>query len=187
MGRDQTPYLAISHGSGHVHLVISCVQFDGRVWNPHQSHRRSHEVADRVEERFRLERVRDHPRGWKSLTRAEYERAARRETPPERTSVASRVAMAIGAGDGTVEAFVRELDRLGITARVNQSPSTGQIHGVSFEDREARPGERCRCKGSELGLPWRTLGRGIEERTTPVDREKRPPRERERVRERELV
>jgi len=184
MGMDQTPYLAVSHGPGHVHLIISRVQFDGRVLRLDYSHMRSREVTDRLEERFRLERVRDHPRGWKSLTRAEYERSARRETPPERTSVASRVAEAIRTGDGSMEAFVRELDRRGITARVNQSPTTARIHGVSFEDREARPGERCRYKGSELGQPWRTLGRAIEERTPP-DRPRAPrERERERVRER---
>jgi len=184
MGMADTPYLAISHGPGHVHLVVSRVQFDGRVWNPHQSHRRSRELADRLEERYHLERVRDHPRrrGERSLTRAEYERAQRRGEPPSRVGVAARVDMALRAGDGSVAAFVRALDASGITARVNQSPSTGRVHGVSFEDREARPGERSRYKGSELGVPWRVLERAIEERTPPRERAVAPTRERVRTR-----
>ncbi|WP_432503453.1 relaxase/mobilization nuclease domain-containing protein [Kineococcus arenarius] len=136
--RATQPWVVVRHGADHVHLAVSRVGFDGRVWHARQDYRQAQAACAQLEQMYGLsvaprtstketQRVADH-----QLSAGEWRRGQRTGAAPERVQLAERVRAAVEAAAGAGrEGFEAALERAGVGYRANVAGS-GRVSGYSF-------------------------------------------------------
>jgi hypothetical protein len=110
-GKARSQWAAFRHGlsrqgNDHIHLVVSMVREDGTRASEWQMFARSRRVADEIEARYGLRRVKDDAaeRGLPGYTGAEAAKATRQgRAEPDRFQVARRLRAAAAVSDGEAE------------------------------------------------------------------------------------
>ena len=138
MGFADHPWVAVRHGGDHVHLVLSRVGFDGRVWSRSDDRYRAQRACTAIETQWGLtvaprqttaatQRRADH-----EISAEEWRRALREQTAPGRVVLAEAVrAAAIAAIGRGRQTFEVALGRAGVEHQVNIA-TTGRISGYRF-------------------------------------------------------
>ncbi|WP_432537712.1 relaxase/mobilization nuclease domain-containing protein [Kineococcus arenarius] len=136
--RATQPWVVVRHGADHVHIAVSRVGFDGRVWHARQDYRQAQAACAQLEQMYGLsvaprtstkdtQRTADH-----QLSAGEWRRGQRTGAAPERVQLAERVRAAVDAAAGAGrEGFEAALDRAGVGYRANQA-ANGRVSGYSF-------------------------------------------------------
>ncbi|WP_432498667.1 relaxase/mobilization nuclease domain-containing protein [Kineococcus gypseus] len=136
--RATQPWVVVRHGADHVHLAVSRVGFDGRIWHARQDYRAAQAACTQLEREYGLtvaprtsttesQRTADH-----QLSAGEWRRGQRTGAAPERVQLAERVRAAVDAAAGAGrEGFEAALQRAGVGYRANVA-ATGRISGYSF-------------------------------------------------------
>jgi len=174
LGFDQHPWVAVRHADDHIHLALSRVAHDGRVWFGRHDYRATQDARQELEVELGLvqaplRRGVSSPRTEVTQVRAGefrmYEEAGRRAP---RVALAGQVLAAANtaAGRGR-EVFEAELADRGIDFAVNQA-STGTVSGYRFAApvtaHADQNGEQVWFKASQLDkkLAWRVLSQVLE-------------------------
>lgn len=159
---DKHQYVLVRHQDtdhDHVHLVVSRIDLEGKVWRDSLSIRRSHKAARAIEKEFGLTDESPKPGeiGKPKLKRSEVEKALREGEPPVKLIVSEAVKESI-KDKPDIKTFIDRLDRQGIIAIPNVA-STGRMNGFSFavEGRTDKDGEPIMLKGSDVGAKWSKL------------------------------
>ena len=115
----------------HVHIVFSRVSVDGRVHDQTNLGLRLQAAEVVIEDKFSLPLF---PRSEMSVkvTKNEIEMASREGKPPPRMEIKNALEAALN-DTPTLEQLVERLALAGVDARINKSPTTGRIAGLSFE------------------------------------------------------
>lgn len=162
LGFAEHPYVVVRHADDHVHVAVSRVADDGKVWKGAHDFRAVRPVMREAEQRYGLTEVPDYqqaPAPKTGLTQGEERRARRTGEIPDRADLAMNVRAAVDVAAGAGRAgFEAELERRGILYRANVA-STGRVNGYSFSDRLSRhdsDGQRIWFSASKLdrGLAW---------------------------------
>ncbi|WP_432498183.1 relaxase/mobilization nuclease domain-containing protein [Kineococcus auxinigenes] len=136
--RATQPWVVVRHGADHVHIAVSRVGFDGRVWHARNDYRAAQAACAQLEQLYGLtvaprvsskdtQRTADH-----QLSAGEWRRGQRTGAAPERVQLAERVRAAVDAAAGTGrDGFEAALDRAGVGYRANVAAS-GRVSGYSF-------------------------------------------------------
>ncbi|WP_432499098.1 relaxase/mobilization nuclease domain-containing protein [Kineococcus auxinigenes] len=136
--RATQPWVVVRHGEDHVHLAVSRVGFDGRVWHARNDYRQAQAACTQLEQLYGLtvaprvsskdtQRTADH-----QLSAGEWRRGQRTGAAPERVQLAERVRAAVDAAAGAGrEGFEAALERAGVGYRANVAAS-GRVSGYSF-------------------------------------------------------
>ncbi|WP_432507525.1 relaxase/mobilization nuclease domain-containing protein [Kineococcus arenarius] len=136
--RATQPWVVVRHGEDHVHLAVSRVGFDGRVWHARNDYRQAQAACTQLEQLYGLtvaprvsskdtQRTADH-----QLSAGEWRRGQRTGAAPERVQLAERVRAAVDAAAGAGrEGFEAALQRAGVGYRANQA-ANGRVSGYSF-------------------------------------------------------
>lgn len=132
-------------GNDHMHVALSLVRDDGRWANVHRSKVRSRAIADGLEEKYGLNKVKDtaEQRGMPGTSRGEWRRAdqAKGEGPkeiPERQRLAMVVRTA-AAHAATEKQFIADVLRQGVQVRPRFAKGgTDTVIGASFRFRDGR-------------------------------------------------
>ncbi|WP_432485825.1 relaxase/mobilization nuclease domain-containing protein [Kineococcus esterisolvens] len=136
--RATQPWVVVRHGDDHVHVAVSRVGFDGRVWHARQDYRQAQAACVQLEQLYGLsvaprtstketQRTADH-----QLSAGEWRRGQRTGAAPERVQLAERVRAAVDAAAGAGrEGFEAALERAGVGYRANVAAS-GRVSGYSF-------------------------------------------------------
>ncbi|WP_432486082.1 relaxase/mobilization nuclease domain-containing protein [Kineococcus esterisolvens] len=136
--RATQPWVVVRHGADHVHLAVSRVGFDGRVWHARNDYRAAQAACVQLEQLYGLtvaprvsskdtQRTADH-----QLSAGEWRRGQRTGAAPERVQLAERVRAAVDAAAGAGrEGFEAALERAGVGYRANQA-ANGRVSGYSF-------------------------------------------------------
>ncbi|WP_432524221.1 relaxase/mobilization nuclease domain-containing protein [Kineococcus sp. SYSU DK006] len=169
------PWVVVRHGEDHVHIAVSRVGFDGRVWHARQDYRAAQAACTQLEREYGLtvaprtstkesRRSADH-----QLTAGEWRRGQRTGAAPERVQLAERVRAAVEASaGGGREGFEAALQRAGVGYRANVA-GTGRVSGYSFAlpghtDKEGAP-VWFRASQLDRALSWSKVAPILE---TPV-------------------
>lgn len=182
MGWSEQPWAMVRHADDHVHIAVSRVNYEGKVWNLYRDYLRAQEARVVVEREFALTQAPVRQRGPQvPVTSGEHSRALASAKTPPREVLADKVRAALeacqdqGLGRVELEALLREQK---VLARANVA-STGRVSGYSFslEGHLDGVGEQVWFKGSQLDreLSWTQMG----PRLNPPPREvavERPPR-----------
>jgi hypothetical protein len=184
LGFTEHPYVVVRHADDHVHVAVSRVADDGKVWKGAHDFRAVRPVMREAEQRYGLTVVPDRqqaPAPKTGLKQGEERRARRTGQTPGRAQLAMNVRAAVDVSAGTGRAgFEAELDRAGILYRANVA-STGRVNGYSFADpnrldSEGRPVWFTASK-LDRGLSWSkvapTLDGPPKHQPTPVQMEPR--------------
>ncbi len=174
LGFDQHPWVAVRHADDHIHLALSRVAHDGRVWLGRHDYRTTQDARRALETELGLVQA-PLRRGLSSertpitqVQPGEYRMFTDAGQHPPRAVLAGQVLAAANtaAGRGR-DAFEAELTERGIAFAVNQA-STGTVSGYRF----AAPttahadhnGEQVWFKASQLDkkLAWRQLSQVLE-------------------------
>jgi relaxase-like protein len=168
MGLAGHPWVAVRHGSDHVHIVACRVNATGAVWRDGHDYARAMRSARAIEARYGLARLdrRGAAGRLASTTAAERAQAVRRGTDPERARLrdAMHTALTAAAGAG-VAGWERELAARGVLYRAVTTPV------------DTRSGSRDRAHvgtvmGYRVSLPgWTDLdGKQVWLKASQVDR-----------------
>jgi len=174
MGFAEHPWVAVRHAEDHVHLVVSRVAHDGRVWQGRHDYRHAQDARRDLEVTYRLaqaatrRRVDSERTPITQVKPGEYRRFVEAGQPVPRAVLAGAVLAAANttAGRGRA-AFEAELTERGIDFAVNQA-STGTVSGYRFavpaEKHADSRGEPVWFKASQLDkkLAWRQLSKVLE-------------------------
>lgn len=159
LGFAEHPYVVVRHADDHVHVAVSRVADDGKVWKGAHDFRAVRPVMREAEQRYGLTVVPDHqqaPAPKTGLTQGEERRARRTGQTPVRAELAMNVRAAVDVSAGSGRAgFEAELDRAGILYRANVA-STGRVNGYSFADPNRLDGD-----GQPVWFPASKLDRGL--------------------------
>jgi len=174
LGFDQHPWVAVRHAEDHIHLALSRVAHDGRVWLGRHDYRSTQDARRELEVELGLTQA-PLRRGVASertpitqVQPGEYRMFADAGRHAPRAVLAGQVLAAANtaAGQGR-EVFEAELTERGIDFAVNQA-TTGTVSGYRF----AAPttvhadhnGEQVWFKASQLDkkLAWRQLSQVLE-------------------------
>jgi len=174
LGFDQHPWVAVRHADDHIHLALSRVAHDGRVWLGRHDYRTTQDARRALETELGLVQA-PLRRGVSSerteitqVQPGEYRMFADAGRHPPRVVLAGQVLAAANtaAGQGR-DAFEAELTERGIDFAVNQA-STGTVSGYRFATPVAahadQNGEQVWFKASQLDkkLAWRVLSQVLE-------------------------
>jgi len=174
LGFAEHPWVAVRHADDHIHLALSRVAHDGRVWLGRHDYRTTQDARRELETELGLVQA-PLRRGVSSERTAitqvqpgEYRMFADAGRHPPRAVLAGQVLAAANtaAGRGR-EVFEAELADRGIDFAVNQA-STGTVSGYRFAAPVAahadQNGERVWFKASQLDkkLAWRVLSQVLE-------------------------
>lgn len=164
---DKNQWVAVLHNDKehqHVHLIASRIGLDGKVWYGRNDNLISSRVTQELEKDYGLTITRgpDEPSLLKTRMngpeRAMWERKGQ-QPPKERIAEAIEQALAKARN---LEAFKAAVASQGVQVKVNQSPTTGKISGLSFElDGNAYKASQIHRKYS-----WANLSKQFTERTT---------------------
>lgn len=134
---DQNAYVAVRHGDtdhDHVHVISSRITLAGMLIHDSRDVYRAIEATQEVEKALGLTMTEGlthaHPR--KVPSKAEIEQALRTGRPPARQAIAKAIDRA-SADHPTLQQMIDRLTVVGISTKVNQSPTTGRINGLAFE------------------------------------------------------
>lgn len=159
LGFAEHPYVVVRHADDHVHVAVSRVADDGKVWKGAHDFRAVRPVMREAEQRYGLTEVPDHqqaPAPKTGLTQGEERRARRTGQTPVRADLAMNVRAAVDVAAGSGRAgFEAELDRAGILYRANVA-STGRVNGYSFADPNRLDGD-----GQPVWFSASKLDRGL--------------------------
>lgn len=156
MGFDGHPYTVVRHDDYGVHVAVSRVNYDGRIWDNGHDYFKANTHSRIVEKEYDLTRAPGRGKGL-DLTQGELHRAERTGQIPERVELGDRIRLAREETQGQGRAvFEKNLNAHGVEYRANEA-QTGRVSGYSF--REAGNEQARWHKGSELGkdLSWKKL------------------------------
>ncbi|WP_380176997.1 relaxase/mobilization nuclease domain-containing protein (plasmid) [Kineococcus sp. DHX-1] len=169
------PWVVVRHGEDHVHLAVSRVGHDGRVWHARNDYRQAQAACALLEQTYGLQvapktstkdtkRAPDH-----QLSAGEWRRGQRTGATPERVQLAERVRAAVDAAAGTGRnGFEVALQRADVGYRANVAGS-GRVSGYSFTlpGHVDKDGEAVWFRASQLdrALAWSKVAPVLE---TPV-------------------
>jgi len=174
LGFDEHPWVAVRHADDHIHLALSRVAHDGRVWLGRHDYRSTQDARRELEVELGLVQA-PLRRGVSSertpitqVRAGEYRMFADAGRHSPRVVLAGQVLAAANtaAGRGR-EVFEAELAERGIDFAVNQA-STGTVSGYRFAAPVAahadQNGEQVWFKASQLDkkLAWRQLSQVLE-------------------------
>ncbi len=174
LGFAEHPWVAVRHAEDHIHLALSRVAHDGRVWLGRHDYRATQDARRALEVELGLtqaplRRGVPSPRTEVTQVRAgEYRMFTDAGRHAPRTVLAGQVLAAanIAAGRGR-DAFENELAARGIDFALNQA-TTGTVSGYRFAAPAAahadQNGEQVWFKASQLDkkLAWRVLSKVLE-------------------------
>jgi len=170
LGFEQHPWVAVRHADDHIHLAVSRVAHDGRVWQGQHDYRHAQAARRELEVTFGLAQTvtrRTVASERTSITQVkpgEYRMYAEAGHHAPRVVLAESVLAAANttAGQGRA-AFEAELTDRGIQFVVNQA-ATGTVSGYRFAAHTDDAGEPVWFKASQLDkkLAWRQLSRVVE-------------------------
>jgi hypothetical protein len=141
MGRlgftDQNAYVAVRHGDAdhdHVHVIASRITLAGALVHDSHDVYRAIEATQEVERTMGLTITEGlaHQHTRKTPSKAEIEQALRTGTPPPRQTIAAAIDRA-SADHPALQQLIDRLAVVGISTKINQSPTTGRINGLAFE------------------------------------------------------
>ncbi len=174
LGFDQHPWVAVRHADDHIHLALSRVAHDGRVWLGRHDYRSTQDARRELEVELGLvqaplrRRVSSERTPITQVQPGEYRMFADAGRHAPRAMLAGQVLAAANtaAGRGR-EVFEAELTERGIDFAVNQA-STGTVSGYRFAAPTTahadQNGEQVWFKASQLDkkLAWRQLSQVLE-------------------------
>jgi len=170
LGFEQHPWVAVRHADDHIHLAVSRVAHDGRVWQGRHDYRHAQTARRELEATFGLEQtvtrrtVASERTPITQVKPGEYRMYAEAGHHAPRVVLAESVLAATNttAGQGRA-AFEAELTDRGIQFVVNQA-QTGTVSGYRFAAHTDDAGEPVWFKASQLDkkLAWRQLSRVVE-------------------------
>ncbi len=174
LGFDQHPWVAVRHADDHIHLALSRVAHDGRVWLGRHDYRTTQDARRELEVELGLVQA-PVRRGVSSerteitqVQPGEYRMFADAGHHPPRAVLAGQVLAAANTAAGRGRAaFEAELTERGIDFAVNQA-STGTVSGYRFAapttTHADHNGEQVWFKASQLDkkLAWRQLSHVLE-------------------------
>lgn len=167
MGFEEHPWVMVRHGEDHVHLVLSRVGFDGRVWSKGNDRYKAQAATAALEGELGLSAA---PRRSVSSSRreadhqvsaGEWRRGLREQVAPGRVVLASSVVhAAVASVGGGRAAFEVALERAGVEHQINIA-STGRVSGYRFHlpGHDDAAGEAVWFRASQLDkrLAWSRL------------------------------
>lgn len=135
-------------GNDHMHVAVSLVRDDGRWANVHRSMVRSRAIADDLETKYGLNKVKDSAaqRGMPATSRGELRRSEQaqpgtREQVPERQRLAMIVRTA-ATHASTEKQFVADVLRQGVRVRPRFAKGgTDEVVGATFRFRDSADGQ----------------------------------------------
>ncbi len=174
LGFDQHPWVAVRHADDHIHLALSRVAHDGRVWLGRHDYRTTQDARRELEVELGLTQAplrREVASERTEITQVqpgEYRMFADAGRHAPRVELAGQVLAAANtaAGQGR-EVFEAELTDRGIDFAVNQA-RTGTVSGYRFAapatTHADHNGEQVWFKASQLDkkLAWRQLSQVLE-------------------------
>ena len=170
LGFEQHPWVAVRHADDHIHLAVSRVAHDGRVWQGQHDYRHAQAARRELEVTYGLEQtatrrtMRSERTSITQVKPGEYRMYAEAGHHAPRVALAESVLAAANttAGQGRA-AFEAELTDRGIQFVVNQA-ATGTVSGYRFAAHTDGAGELVWFKASQLDkkLAWRQLSRVVE-------------------------
>lgn len=170
MGWAEHPHVIVRHADDHVHVVMSRVDYEGRIWVGKNDARRLQEARQGVEKRLGLVQVptRTAKRGREAaegrLKPGEYRSSQQTGRDPARVRLAERVERCVKAAEGMGrEVFEEALQRAGVRFEANVA-STGRVSGYRFSMSTDQAGEPVWFKASQLdrSLSWTKVRERIE-------------------------
>jgi len=170
LGFEQHPWVAVRHADDHIHLAVSRVAHDGRVWQGQHDYRHAQAARRELEVTYGLEQtatrrtMRSERTSITQVKPGEYRMYAEAGHHAPRVALAESVLATANttAGQGRA-AFEAELTDRGIQFMVNQA-ATGTVSGYRFAAHTDDAGEPVWFKASQLDkkLAWRQLSRVVE-------------------------
>jgi hypothetical protein len=161
----------------HVHVIASRISLDGRLWHGQREARAVHEATQKIEKEMGLAQTPGpdapgqsrHPQ----VAQPELDMWLRKgEALPPKAEIAAVLEEILAVGEGTLEDLVERMGKRDIEVRVNQSPSTARISGLSFS--LTRSGEVCAYKASQVakGYSWANLEKKMAARLAEIEQQK---------------
>ncbi len=170
LGFAEHPWVAVRHADDHIHLAVSRVAHDGRVWQGQHDYRNAQTARRELEVTYGLAQtvtrrtVASERTDITQVKPGEYRMYADAGHHAPRVALAESVLAAANttAGQGQ-PAFEAELTDRGIHFMVNQA-TTGTVSGYRFAAHTDDHGEPVWFKASQLDkkLAWRQLSRVLE-------------------------
>jgi len=170
LGFAEHPWVAVRHADDHIHVAVSRVAHDGRVWQGRHDYRNAQTARRELEVEYGLEQtvtrrtVASERTDITQVKPGEYRMYAEAGHHAPRVVLAESVLAAANttAGQGRAE-FEAELTDRGIQFVVNQA-ATGTVSGYRFAAHTDDHGELVWFKASQLDkkLAWRQLSRVLE-------------------------
>jgi len=170
LGFEQHPWVAVRHADDHIHLAVSRVAHDGRVWQGQHDYRHAQAARRELEVTYGLAQtatrrtMRSERTSITQVKPGEYRMYAEAGHHAPRVALAESVLAAANttAGQGRA-AFEAELTDRGIQFMVNQA-ATGTVSGYRFAVHTDDNNELVWFKASQLDkkLAWRQLSRVVE-------------------------
>lgn len=170
MGWAEHPHVIVRHADDHVHVVMSRVDYEGRIWVGKNDARALQEARQGVEKRLGLVQVpsRSSKRGREAaegrVKPGEYRHSQQTGRDPARVRLAERVERCVQAAEGMGrDVFEQALDRAGVSYEANVA-STGRVSGYRFAMSSDRAEEPVWFKASQLdrSLSWNRVRERIE-------------------------
>lgn len=164
MGWAEHPWVMVRHGEDHVHVVLSRVDFEGRVWSRSNDRRTLRTACMKAEVEHGLRRTparsseKTMRRADHQLTQGEHRRGVRTGQTPARIELAHRVRAArdvVAQTGGGRQMFEQTLTGFGVEYRANVA-RTGRMNGYSFH----LPGYSD-AAGGEVWMTASQLDRGL--------------------------
>jgi hypothetical protein len=159
MGFDQssTPWVAVRHqdtDKDHIHILVSRIGLDGRIWLGQWEARRAIETTQELEHIHGLTLtpgLGDVRAERRKLTDKEINMAVRTGEEPPRQRLQRLLDEAV-RGEPTAPELAERLQAAGVGVRANLASSTGRMNGFSFEI------DGISFKGSDLGKTYTWTG-----------------------------
>lgn len=117
----------------HVHIATSRIGYDGSLWSDSNDVYRAIEITQRLEKKYRLTTTRgfEGREDVRRLVKNEMERSVRTGELAPRAVIQQSIDQILNGGRITVQAFIEQLESVGITVRPNCTATT--FNGLSFE------------------------------------------------------
>ncbi len=170
LGFAKHPWVAVRHADDHIHLAVSRVAHDGRVWQGQHDYRHAQAARRELEVTYGLAQtvtrrtMRSERTSITQVKPGEYRMYAEAGHHAPRVALAESVLAAANttAGKGRA-AFEAELTDRGIAFVVNQA-ATGTVSGYRFAAHTDDNNELVWFKASQLDkkLAWRQLAKVLE-------------------------
>lgn len=117
----------------HVHIATSRIGYDGALWSDSNDVYRAIEITQRLEKKYKLTTTRgfEGREDVRRLVKNEMERSVRTGELAPRAVIQQSIDQILNGGRITVQAFIEQLESVGITVRPNCTATT--FNGLSFE------------------------------------------------------